>query len=304
MKATVAPIVYQGPIPLTAATEVINVQDGEDDSVSPMEIDPILASLRLGLSQSQPSSRLDETEVFLEILSGLFFFQERTKVTMSVILENGRRIVISDPTEIRVQSSNSSILSVDGNFVIAEGVGTAELNVSWVVCNMVLGSANIAVSVEFNEHRPIFETETQTADILEDSPMGTLITTVVAIDLDFANTDLSRRDTEYRFMDEASSHDRLFVLDRLTGELRLNGPLDRETRDNYVIMIEATDRAQRQAEQQIPSTSQPGGTDESGDGTGYSIGSGEMLMPDITTSAPTAAVPPLQADPADIITVS
>ncbi len=281
--------------------EIVEVLDFNitDNPVTPLKIDPILASLRLTATGEQANSRLDSTEVSLELISGLFFFQERTEVTVSVILSNGRRIVISDPSEIVLQSSNTSILSVSNNFVVAEGVGVAELNVSWVNCEMILASGSIEISVEFNEHRPTFANDTQAAGIIENAPLGAFITSVFADDLDFVRSDFSRRDTEYRFMDEASTHGGLFVLDQFTGVVSLNGPLDRETLDTYQIFIEATDRAQRQTEQEIVVPN----NGVSGSGSGSNSGSGSILMPD-ETSPPSVVPSPQPADPADVITVS
>lgn len=264
-----------------------------------MRIDPILASLRLGLNNDQAASRLGETLVTIEILSGLFFSGERAEVTMSVILMNGRRIVIRDPSEILLQSSNSSILDVDENFVIARGVGVTELNVTWVVCGAILGRSTIEVTVEFNENRPIFANNPQTNQIIENSPLGMSIATVFANDLDFVNAPPStRRDTEYRFLNQSFTHGGLFVLDKITGEIALNGPLDREMRDSYELQIEATDRAQRQAEQLQQQQQQM-------NNEGSGSGSGGFLMPDRTAAPATTMAPTIVfRDPIDILIVS
>ena len=109
-----------------------------NNEVRPSMIDPIVAALRLRDDpNSPPGSRLDQTGVVLEVLSGLFYLQERAEVTVSAVLENGRRIVVDDPTELGIQSSNDSIVSVDGNFIVAEEVGVVELNVTWLVCGRV-----------------------------------------------------------------------------------------------------------------------------------------------------------------------
>lgn len=277
-----------------------------DSEVQPLMIDPIVAALRLREDPNSPSeSRLGNTGVILEVLSGLFYLQERAEVTVSAVLQNGRRIVVDDPMELEIQSSNDSIVSVDGNFIVAEEVGVVYLNVSWHVCGIVLSRRIIEVTVAFTQHRPIFANKTQIADIIESAQIGALITTIQAIDLDFANTN-ARPDTEYRFADESHSHGGLFELDKITGGLRLNGLLDRETLDRYVIIIEATDRLQRQAEQAAPQTTGvpsrrlcPGGN---GLGSGYVSGDGDasgdcdnILVPENET---------IQFDPPDQLIVS
>lgn len=278
------------------SSETYNVSD---DQISIMKIDPILTSLRLDLTANQAATRLDSTVVSLEILTGLFFHEERSEVTLSVILENGRRFVITEPSEIQLQSSNSSILSVDGSFVVAEEVGSVELNVTWIVCDVILGTSMIDVTVEFSDNRPVFEENPQSAGVVENSPLGTPVATVFADDLDFApGTDLERRDTEYRFVDDSFTHEGLFSLDKFTGVISLNGPLDRETRDSYVVLIEATDRAQRQQEQQGSDDS--GGVDSSRSGTGSDSESEDILMPDEEEDTPTPLVP-LRID---VVTVS
>ena len=302
------------------ATTFIRVRN---TTVSPLMIDPVIAALRLRKDpNNSPDSRLGQTGVILEVLSGLFYLQEQAEVTVSALLENGRRIVIDDPTELDIQSSNNSIVSVDGNFITAEEVGIVNLNVSWVVCGRVLGMRSIEVAVEFAQNRPIFMNDTQVADVIETAEVGTIITTVNAVDFDFTESN-ARPDTEYRFATEMDSHGGLFELDRITGELRLNGPLDRETLDRYVIIIEATDRDQRQAEQNVQATPMPtegtparprcpGG---SGQGSEGSSGNGamsedassgdcdnDMLLPDLPAGGTTNQTS--QLDPPDQLTVS
>ena len=275
-------------------------------------IDPIVAALRLRDDPNNPpESRLGQTGVILEVLSGLFYLQERAEVTVSAVLQNGRRIVVTDPAELDIQSSNMSIVSVDGNFIVAEDVGVVNLNVSWRVCGMVLSRRIIEVTVAFAQNRPVFDNNTQVAQVIENAPVGTLITTVEAVDIDFANSN-ARPDTEYRFADESHSHGGLFELDEITGQLTLNGRLDRETLDRYVIIIEATDRNQRQAEQaalQRPTSAPkrglcPGGSGAgSGDSSGFVSGSGDcdnMLSPDDDASNNDT----VQFDPPDQLTVS
>lgn len=297
---------------LNAQTPVITYMNVTQE---PRNIDAVVALFRLSSSENQPQSRLQPAEVTLEILSELFSFQEKAEVTVSAILQNGRRIVIDDPSEIRIASSNTSIVSVVNNFVAAEGTGSAELTVSWVVCGAILGTAVIPISVQFDQHRPIFEDDEQTSNIPEDTMLGASITNVFANDLDYLpSVDLSVRDTEYSFSDESSSHGGLFVLNKTSGVITLNGPLDRETISAYVLRVEATDRFQRRAQQQFLNSQSEGGTGSNGevDGSGSGIlapigsgsGSGNILIP-ATSSPPSTTTPtPLPRVFIDIIIVS
>ena len=298
-----APVVYDGP---TASTNspVFNVSD---EDIRVLSIDPVLASIRLDPSGNQ-AVRVGETRVSLELLSGLFFLEETTEVSVSVVLDNGRRFVVTDPSEIVLQSSDESILAVRDNFVIARGVGTATVTVTWMVCGTILGMNTIEVSVEFSENRPLFGINIQAAGVFENSSPGTPIATVFANDLDFANSgSSSRRDTEYRFKNLDESLVGLFALDKVTGLVSLTGPVDRETRDSYIVQIEATDRAQRQAEQ---SRSPPADVGSDGGsesptqtaGSGSGSGQGGTLTPD-ATDAPSTTSPPALV-PVDALTVS
>ena len=281
-----------------------------NSTVRPLMIDPVIAALRLREDPNNPpESRLGQTGVLLEVLSGLFYLQERAEVTVSALLKNGRRIVIDDPSELDIQSSDDSIVSVDGNFIVAEGVGVVNLNVSWIVCGRILGRRMVEVVVEFAQNRPVFVNNTQVADIIESAQVGTIITTVYAVDYDFRNSN-ARPDTEYRFAGEADSHGGLFELDEITGELRLNGPLDRETRDRYIIVIEATDRNQRQAEQNNSTSPTP--TDGTptrprcpgGSGLGNEDASGLGLSGDASGDCDNMLLPATQLDPPDQLVVS
>lgn len=264
--------------------------------------------MRLSLTSEPANSRLSQTDVTLEILSSLFFFQERAEVTVSVVLSNGRRVVINNPDELLIQSSNESIVSVENNFIVAEDVGTVELNITWVVCGRILEQSIIEVTVDFDQHRPIFTMDIQDAMVIENSPIGTSITTIEACDMDFSNCYDERRDTEYRFQDESYSYGGLFALDQISGVLSVNGLIDRESRDRYTLIIEATDRQQRQAEQALNRVVCPPGTevsrsgDGSGSGSGLVSGNGEcdngVLVPDDTVNNT------IRVEPPDTLTVS
>lgn len=267
---------------ITVTENVVNIR----------KLDPIIASLRLSLSSDRADNRLETTEVSLQVRPSLFFTQERAEVTASVILNDGRRVVIDDSNLLKIQSSNDSIVRVEDNFIIAEEMGTINLMVSFVVCGRQLASSIVEVTVDIDQNRPTFADDSQDAEIVENSPMGTLVTTVRAVDLDFAANE--ETDTEYRFRDEASSSDRLWTINPITGEIYLNGPIDRETRDSYELIVEATDRSQRQAEQDRRNR----GVGCNG-GSGMGSGSGQcdngLLMPDISLP---------EADPPDTIIVS
>ena len=239
------------------------------DQLAVVLLDPIIAALRLNLD-SPPRTRLMPGQVSLEVLSELSFFKERVEVTASAVLEDGRRIVITDPIELEIRASNSSVVSVEGNYIVAEDMGTTELQVIWVVCGTEISSSSINVTVNFDQFRPVFDPESQQGSVPENSPTGRSITRVEAFDQDLAG------DVQYRFQDESYSYGGLFTLDPISGEVAVGGLLDREVRDSYFVVIEATDRQQRLAEQAAVG----GGGGEGVSASGSGVGSADLLVPD------------------------
>ena len=284
---------------LTASTPIIEIVDV---FVEPVSVDAVVALF--SLSSTLPPSRLESGEVSLEILSELFSFQGSTEVTVSVVLENGRRVVIESPVEIMLESSNSSIVSVTSNLVEAVATGSVDLTVSWVVCGMVVGTDVVRIAAVFDENIPVFEQPGETADVLENAAVGTPIFTAFAPDNDYSpSVPASQRDTEYNFAEGSSPHTGLFTLDRTSGLVTLSGPLDRETVATYEVVIEATDRSQRRFLQQLANFQQNdgpanggngnagSGLDPMGSGSGAS-GSGGMLAPTTEPQATPAPAPP------------
>lgn len=211
----------------------------------------------------------------MDVLPGLFFIGEETEVTVSVILSDGRRHLITNPNEIVITTSNASIVSVRDNFITAVSSGVASLNVSWVSCSSYIISTLLEVEVQFDQNIPIFEPTTGQATVLEDSAIGHTITTVQATDRD----ESIHADVEYGIVNDI--YDRLFLVNELTGEVTLNGPLDREVLDRYVLHIEATDRQQRQKRQCSDATTSPP-TEATASGSGV----GDSITPDPEPPAP------------------
>ena len=212
----------------------------ESDPVNPIRLDAVVASLRLEVSEP-PTSRIEPGLVTMELLSGLFYFQEEIEVALSVVLSDGRRLIIIDPGEILIISSNNSIVSVDNNVVIAQSIGDVVLNVSWVVCGEVLLSQDVSIEVRFDQFQPIFDPASGSVIVSEDRPIGTVITQVEAVDQDNLNVHAG---VQYTIKDDP--YDGLFLVDLTTGKVTLNFQLDREVQENYQLLIEATDQFQRQ----------------------------------------------------------
>lgn len=212
--------------------------------LSHLRLDPIVASFRL-FAQNNYESRLQPSSVTMQLLPGIFYLQEETEIAVSVVLSDGRRLLLTDPNEIVLTSSNSSVVSVNKNKITGVNEGVVTLNVEWVVCVEMVMNKSIKVSVEFDQFRPFFSPNTDNATLPEDSPFGLLITTVEAIDEDVV--DIHTDDVQYDIKNDP--YNGLFVVERDTGAVRLNGILNRELNDSYIIEIEATDSVQRRQRQ-------------------------------------------------------
>ncbi|XP_037958849.1 protein dachsous [Teleopsis dalmanni] len=101
-------------------------------------------------------------------------------------------------------------------------------------------SANLTILVEVqdvNDNPPIFERNEYTVKVLESLPINSQILQVTAVDSDTGN---NARIT-YRIVNNNSSIAQLFGIFPNSGWIYLRGPLDRETRDHYELIVMASD---------------------------------------------------------------
>ena len=243
----------------------------EENSVRAHKLDPIVATLRLSLD-SAPESRLEQGSVTLEVLHGVQFSREEAVVTASVVFADGHRSLVTNPAELVVNSSNSSIVSVSGNTITGESEGEAVVMVTWInpACGDEVLSTEVVVTVLVDDSRPTFAPDSASTRVCEDSPIGYNITVVTAT-VDNGLGDRGSTDVQYQFQN-GMNFNGLFSLDQTSGELVLNGQLDRETTPTYTLFIEATNSAQRRAE---------GGDTEGPDDmvSGSGSGGGGILTP-------------------------
>ena len=253
----------------------------EDTSVEIHKLDPIIGTLRLSLD-STPQSRLEQGSVELQILKGVLFAQERAVVTASIVFKDGHRSIIRDPQDLSLNTSNSSVVSVrDGNVLVGESEGVSVVSVAWTnsLCGVEILTANVTVEVIVDDTRPTFVDNELSVNVPEDSSIGHTITVVMAIvQDDSGRIDDTASDVQYRFKD-GFSHFGLFTLDPTSGELQLNGRLDRESVESYTLFVEATDSAQRRAEQGL---NEDNDDDDDVGGSGSGSGDGGFLTPDPT----------------------
>ncbi|XP_034546277.1 uncharacterized protein LOC117817633 [Notolabrus celidotus] len=100
------------------------------------------------------------------------------------------------------------------------------------------GTMQILIDVlDVNDNAPVFSKEVYSAEINENSPIGTIILRVNATDRD----DGLNGDVSYSFGDVTSKVRELFDVDPSTGEITVKGQLDYEVDDSYEIDIQASD---------------------------------------------------------------
>ncbi|XP_060905093.1 protocadherin alpha-3-like [Labrus mixtus] len=102
------------------------------------------------------------------------------------------------------------------------------------------GTSNISIVVlDSNDNRPMFSQDTYQLEINENTPVGTTVTRVNAIDPDEG----ANGEIEYRLSKTlARKAYEIFELDSASGLLKLKGELDFEETENYKLDVEASDK--------------------------------------------------------------
>ncbi|XP_049604982.1 protocadherin alpha-7 isoform X18 [Syngnathus scovelli] len=102
------------------------------------------------------------------------------------------------------------------------------------------GSTEILINVlDVNDNMPVFTSESYSAVLRENAPIGSTILQVNATDLD----DGLNGEVVYSFGNNVNSKLRkVFDVDTITGEITVKGPIDFEAKDKYEIDIKASDQ--------------------------------------------------------------
>ncbi|XP_065500049.1 protocadherin beta-15-like [Caloenas nicobarica] len=93
------------------------------------------------------------------------------------------------------------------------------------------------VVLDANDNAPVFTQELYVAQILENAPEGSVVLSVVATDQDAG----SNGDISYQFSQAVSQSDLAFVIDPVSGEIKLTKPVDFEKAENHELSVRATD---------------------------------------------------------------
>ncbi|XP_056677601.1 protocadherin beta-16-like [Monodelphis domestica] len=100
------------------------------------------------------------------------------------------------------------------------------------------GTASIRIIVlDANDNAPVFSQSLYRATVAENSPAGSVVSTIFAADSDQG----SNGEVTYSFSQNAGKSHRAFHIDPLTGEIRISKPLDFETTEYYELSVRATD---------------------------------------------------------------
>ncbi|XP_061129219.1 protocadherin alpha-3-like [Syngnathus typhle] len=102
------------------------------------------------------------------------------------------------------------------------------------------GTLNVSIIVlDINDNRPMFSQDTYNVEIYENVPSGTIVARVNATDPDEG----TNGEIEYSLSKTlASKVSDIFEMDRLSGQIKLKGPVNYEESEIYKIEIEASDK--------------------------------------------------------------
>ena len=210
------------------------------DVVGIYDFDTIVSFLQVSIQQPS-TGRYEPSVVRLQVTPGLFFARARVNVTVSAVLDDGSRLLLTDPAELNITSLNDTVVMVENLTLVAISPGSGDLIlVQWIVCGKVLANSTTPITVAFDDDRPTFSPSADNTSVPEDHPIGQPFYTVTAVD----NDAQVHADIEYA-LQTGSDHDGLFSINKDTGDIVLTRSLDRETKDVYVMVVEATDARQR-----------------------------------------------------------
>ena len=229
---------------IQGATSVdpLKVQADNDGPLEVLYLEASVSTQRLKYSGPSPFPHTETSAVELDILPGLYgFMNPQAPVVVSAVLADGSRMYVTNYTMLNITSLNPTVVSVDNGIVTALEAGSGELlQVTWTICEGVEVSVNASFDVQLNRGRPTFNGTSALVEVEEGRQAGSVIYQVTATDPDAA----FNAEVEYAIV--GTDHNGLFRVDTLTGEVSITEELDAEERQQYTLVIEATDFNQRE----------------------------------------------------------
>ncbi|XP_069725648.1 protocadherin beta-15-like [Phaenicophaeus curvirostris] len=130
-------------------------------------------------------------------------------------------LVLEKPLDREEQAEMSfSLIAVDGGSPPRSG--TTQIHI---------------IILDVNDNAPVFTQKLYVGQILEDAPEGTVVLRVMATDLDLG----TNGDIFYHFSQEVGQRESAFVIDPMSGEIKLTKPLDFEEAEKHELRVRATD---------------------------------------------------------------
>ncbi|NXB63097.1 PCDBF protein, partial [Struthidea cinerea] len=148
---------------------------------------------------------------------------EYFSVSYGIHSENDRSVelTLEKPLDREEQAEMSfSVIAVDGGSPPRSG--TTQVNI---------------IVLDVNDNAPVFTQKIYVGQVLENSPEGSVVLSVVAADRDIGvNGDIT-----YQFTQAVSETDNPFTIDSMSGEIKIAKPLDFEAAETHELSVRATD---------------------------------------------------------------
>ena len=100
-----------------------------------------------------------------------------------------------------------------------------------------IDEAQVIIQVQDGNDPPVFRRNLYRASIREDAAIGTLVTTVSALD-----KDVRPRNSQFSYAIAQGDSEKKFAISGSSGEITVSGPLDRETQAVYNLTVHAIDQ--------------------------------------------------------------
>lgn len=188
---------------------------------------PLILDLGLGSNGTFELS-LEGSDAQLFKIDPSFPITKQTTFTLTVSDENNN---INETTFDHDISTSSSSQSNKGIFfsldIVARDFGSPQRQSSRIKCLIEL--------IDINDNSPEFESNFYSFSIYENAQIGTIVGQVKARDID------SGEAGQIRYTSLNGLDNKLFRLNQDTGQIMLDGHLDREMRSFYLFLVEARD---------------------------------------------------------------
>ena len=217
----------------------------------------VKSSVTLSIEHSSPVERFSNQTVTLQVEDKLSRKGELADITISATFTDGTRMLLVIPNrDITLTSHNTSVATLENNYVIAVNEGFTEIGANWTACGQTIALGSTVVQFE-KKQVPCFKEAIYRIELLENVPVGKILQLEIDVNLDDVE------DAGIEFEPLLVSENLQFNVDRTTGLVTTVQTLDRETETAYELRVRVTDKAQREALRKLNTNEN---TSTSGDG--------------------------------------